>query len=96
MGQEGKSFPAIHFPFRFPRPYLSPYHSHWGPTSLCPTRFPLDLDLSTVHEMWPEAFFGGFQVPRAAVNGERGDWGNWESRLFPAPKKTKSTQRPVI
>lgn len=37
-GPTGNTFPAIRFPSRFPRSYLSPYHSHWG-TSVCPTRF---------------------------------------------------------
>jgi hypothetical protein len=33
---EENSFPAIHFPFRFPRPYLSPYLSLWGPSGTDP------------------------------------------------------------
>jgi hypothetical protein len=76
---EEKSFPAIHFPFRFPRPYLSPYLSLWGPLGTDPTRF--NLDLSAVHEMW-----------REACTGEWEELGELEvyDRLFPAPKNTKT------
>jgi hypothetical protein len=57
-----KLFSAIHFPFRFPRPYRSPYLSDWEP----PTRFNPAED-PTVHKMWREVC--------AAVSEQLGDLG---------------------
>jgi hypothetical protein len=48
-GPRGKLFPAIHFPFRFPRPYLSPYQASLPGTDLVLLGSTEDpLDLSTV------------------------------------------------
>jgi hypothetical protein len=87
-GQRGKLFPAIHFPFRFPRPYRSPYLSNWGPlgTDPFPTRFNSTehpIDLSTVHEMWREACTAG--------GGKW--WENWQSKAIPGAEENEN-ERP--